>query len=69
MTTATTAAPSGKPKRVRKEPGPMTATKAIADIVKLRDKAQTAEAQVLAALEPADRKRVVAFLEADREDD
>lgn len=60
----TTAAPNGKPKRTRKAPGPMTATKAIADITKLREKSAITEEQILAQLPEADRVRVVAFLEA-----
>lgn len=61
----TTATPSGKPKRERKPPAPMTPTKAISDIVKLRAKADQAEADILAQLPEGDRVRVVAFLEAE----
>lgn len=64
MSGATTTAPGGKPKRVRKAPGPMTATKAIASITKVREKAGEAEESILAQLPEGERIRVVAFLEA-----
>lgn len=50
------------PARTRKPAGPMTATKAIADITKLRAKAVATEDEILAQLPEADRKRVIAFL-------
>ncbi|HUS27585.1 MAG TPA: hypothetical protein VMZ53_03730 [Kofleriaceae bacterium] len=65
MTATATATPAGKPKRERKPPAAMTPTKAIADIVKLRAKALEAEDTILAQLPEADRKRVIAFLEAE----
>lgn len=52
-----------KPKRTRKPAGPMTATKAISVIAKIRDKAKNDEAKVIAALPEADRDRVLAFVE------
>lgn len=61
--TTTSTPPNGKPKRERKAPGPMTATKAISDITKLRGKAKADEAKILEQLGEADRKRVQAFLE------
>lgn len=64
MTTATAVAPNGKPKRVRKDPGPMTATRALNEIQKLRDKSAVAEANILAQLPESDRIRVCAFIEA-----
>lgn len=66
MTATTTAAtPTPKPKRVRKAAGPMTPNKAITDITKVRSKALEAEDTILAQLPEADRKRVIAFLEAE----
>lgn len=48
--------------RTRKPAGPMTATKAIGAITKLRAKALENEAEILEQLPEADRKRVSAFL-------
>jgi hypothetical protein len=62
--TTTTTTPNGKPKRERKAPGPMTPTKALDAIAKLRDKAKSDEGKILAQLSDADRARVQAFLEA-----
>lgn len=62
MSNATTAA---TPPRKRPAPGPMTTTKAIVDITKVRTKAAEAEDTILAQLSEADRKRVIAFLGAE----
>lgn len=66
MTQATTtaASPNNKPKRTRAPAGPMTPTKALAAIARIRDKATTDEEKILAQLPEADAARVAKFLES-----
>lgn len=53
---------NGTPKRTRKPAGPMTPTKALAAIAKLRDKAKADEVKILEQLAEPDRAKCIAFL-------